>query len=180
MNTNNPTSFSYDPSRERLNKIETWKIMGHLSFLRPVSEPERIEIFLTTIRLLERRLKLPVGELRWVLKEEGDYDTKLVHFHFLLDGSNLPNKDATKLAAAFGMLWKKNGGGNHDVRPYTIERDARGYQRGVNYVTKVEGFHVPFSTFFNAGKDCHIKFSDGLDRHLAAVCTADQTTTQKD
>lgn len=154
--------------------------MGHLSFLRPVSEQERVEIFLTTIRLLERRIKLPVGELRWVVKEEGDFVNKLFHFHFLLEGSNIPNKDAATLAGAFGRLWEKAGGGNHDVRPYAIEFDRDGFQRGVNYLTKLEGFRVPFSTFFNAGDNCHLKFSDGLDRHLASVCNADQTTNQKD
>ena len=180
-NTNMTTTFyRYDPSRDRLNKILTWKIIGHLSFLRPVSEPKRVEIFLTTIRQLERRIKVPMGELRWVLKEEGDYVNKLLHFHFLLDGSNIPKKDPAKLAGAFGKLWNKAGGGDHDVRPYVIEVARDGYQRAVNYITKVEAFRVPFSRFFNAGENCHIRFSEGLDKHLAAVCTTDQTTNRKD
>jgi hypothetical protein len=175
------TSYRYDPSRDRLNLIQTWKIMGHLSFIRPVSEQQRVEIFLSTMHQLSRRIKIAADELRWVLKEEGDFTNKLPHFHFLLDGSNMPNKDAAKLASAFGKLWVKVGGGNHDVRPYAIVLDRHGYQRAVNYVTKVEGFcRVPFSPFFNAGENCHLKFSDGLDRHLAVVCRADQTTNQKD
>ena len=178
MTTN--TTFRYDPSRKRLNQIQTWKVLGHLSFIRPVSEPKRVEIFLATLRLLARRIKTPIAELRWVLKEEGDYINKLFHLHFLLDGSNIPNKDAAKLAAAFGTLWEKVGGGNHDVRPYAIELDRHGYQRAVNYVTKVESYRVPFSPFFNAGENCHLKFSDAMDRHIAAVCNADTTQNQKD
>lgn len=171
------TSFRYDPSRERLNQIQSWKIMGHLSFIRPCSEQSRIDLFLITIGQLARRIKIDASDLRWVLKEEGDYNTKLIHFHFLLDGSNLTNKDATKLAVNFAKLWEKAGGGNHDVRPYTVELDHNGYQRAVNYISKLEGFRVPFSTFFNAGENCHLKFSDAMDSHIAAVCTAD--TTQK-
>jgi hypothetical protein len=172
------TTFSYDPTRERLNRIESWKIMAHLSFRRPVPEAEKIAIFLNAIRELARRIKINPDDLRWVLKEEGDFIHKLFHFHFLLDGSNLPNKDASKLAINFAKLWLKAGGGNTDVRPYAIERDPHGYQRAVNYITKLEGFAVPFSAFFNAGENCHLKFSDAMDRHIAAVCLADANATQ--
>ena len=154
--------------------------MGHLSFIRPCSEQSRVDLFLITIRHLARRIKINPSELRWVLKEEGDFITKKIHFHFLLDGSNMPNKDSAKLAEVFGNLWVKAGGGNHDVRPYTVEFDRNGYQRAVNYISKLEGFRVPFSTFFNAGENCHLKFSDGLDRRLAEVCRADTTQNQKD
>lgn len=152
--------------------------MGHLSFLRAVNEQKRVQTFLGTIRLLARRVKMPVTEVRWALKEEGDFVNKLHHFHFLLDGSNLPNKDADKLAVNFGKLWVQMGGGDYDVRPYVLERDLNGFQRAVNYITKVEDYRVPFSAFFNAGENCHLKFSDGLDRHIAAVCAAVQTSKE--
>lgn len=148
--------------------------MGHLSFLRPTSEEKRIRIFLNVIHELARRIKINPCELRWVLKQEGDYIHKLYHFHFLLDGSNLQNKDTVKLALNLGKLWVKAGGGNHDVRLYHIERDHDGYQRGVNYITKLEDFSVPFSIFFDGGENCHLKFSDGLDSHIATICSNNQ------
>lgn len=153
--------------------------MGHLSFRSPVSSVKRMEMFQAVIHLLARRYKMPVAELRWVLKQEGDFTNKRYHFHFLLDGSNLSNKDVAKLAVNFGKLWEKAGGGNHDVRPYAIELDPNGYQRAVNYLTKVEGFRVPFSKVFDAGENCHLKFSEAMDRHIAAVCT-DSEPQKKD
>lgn len=149
-------------------------LFGALTTKTPVPEAKRIEFFARTIRQLERRLKLSVGELRWVLKQEGNFNDKLCHLHFLLDGSNMPNKDAAKLAVTFGKLWAKAGGGNHDVATHVIERDKHGYQRAVNYITKIENFPMPFSIYFNAGDKCHLKFSEGLDKHLAVVCTADE------
>jgi len=154
--------------------------MGHLSFIRPAPEQQRVEIFITTIRQLARRIKINTNELCWVLKEEGDFVNKLFHFHFLLDGSNLINKDAGRLAVNFAKLWEKAGGGNYDVRPYVVELDRYGFQRAVNYITKLDGSRVSYSSFFTAGENCHLKFSDGLDRHLAVVCSADTTQNQKD
>ena len=171
MNTN---PQRYDPCRERLNKITTWKLFGSLTTKKPVTEAKRVEIFCRTIRLLERRLKLTVGELRWVLKQEGNFNDTLCHLHFLLDGSNLPNKDSVKLADAFGNLWVKAGGGNHDIAAHKIERDRHGFQRAVNYITKIEDFPLPFSMYFDAGDKCHLKFSEALDKHLAVACIADQ------
>ena|SRR5579863_2643904 len=174
------TTFRYDPARERLNRIETWKVMGHLTFTHPIPEVERIAIWTTVLRLLARRIKITSDDLRWVLKEEGDFEHKLHHFHFLLDGSNLLNKDATKLATNFAKLWFMAGGGNHDVRPYVLERDSHGYQKAVSYITKLENFRVPFSAYFNAGEDCHLKFSDAMDRHIAEVCNTATQQNRKD
>lgn len=175
----NTTTSSHDPARERLNKIETWKIFGHLSFIRPVPEEKRIRLFLLTLHQLARRIKTNPNDLRWVLKQEGDFINKLYHFHFLLDGSNLENKDSGKLADNFAKLWAKVGGGDCDVCQYHLDRDENGYQRAVNYITKLEGHSVPFSIFFNAGDKCHLKFSDGLDKHLAAICSTYTTQIKR-
>lgn len=154
-------------------------LFGSLTTPKPLTEAERVDIFLRTSRLLERRLKMPVGELRWVLKQEGDFTHKLRHFHFLLDGSNLANKDAAKLAVTFGKLWVNAGGGNHDVAAHVIDRDDAGYQKSVNYITKADTFQTPFSAYFNAGANCHLKFSESMDKHIAVLCSADQNNQPK-
>jgi hypothetical protein len=177
----NTTFHGYDPARTRLNRVTTWKIFGHLSFSSPCSEATRVKLFKDTVRLLARQIHVPQSELRWVLKQEGNYQDKLYHFHFLLDGSNLPNKDAQKLAGAFGKLWTKVGGGNHEVLPHTVQLDSEGFQKSVNYITKIEGLSQPESNFFYGGQ-CQMKFSPALDQHISDLFAEDarQQDHQKD
>jgi hypothetical protein len=128
---------------------------------------KRWEKFLKADTKIGHITKQNVLAFRVKLKDE-KYSARTINLHMV------------SLAVNFAKLWEKAGGGNYDVRPYVVELDRYGFQRAVNYITKLDGSRVSYSSFFTAGENCHLKFSDGLDRHLAVVCSADTTQNQKD
>ena len=155
----------HDPIYASLDRINNWKIYGHLTLLNEyqLDEGKRLKKFHLLIRDLAKRFtgSRDLEATAWFLKQEGNRNDKRYHFHFALTNDNLENTTPETVSSYLTKQWGKIGKSECKIVPW----DSTKTELGIWYLTQREQYPLVHSAYF---KDqlCHWKMSPLLQSKI--------------
>jgi len=154
----NQYAGQHDPIYHSLDLIPNWLVYGHLSLARHLqrSEKDRLHKFHLLIRNTARRFAghRDLNGLGWFLREEGNGEHKLFHFHFSLTSDKLGNTSPEVVCRYLTKQWGKIAQSVCQIGPWNSTKTPL----GIWYLTQVEPYPASYSRYYH-GDNCRWKMS---------------------